>query len=215
MDKFPDIALSYDERISTKTFEEFESIIDKTGFSYAKEPREHGPFAGVEWLLPTAVILFIGKAYFDSFFKEMGKDHYHLIKKGLRSFRKSFLSKTKVIQYKRVAVPTSKIPEDPICSVLFSIMAKTKNGQSIKFLFPECVSEEDFQESIEAFFCLLKENYSSEDVNKLNTLIQSLGRPQHTILIRYNQESRKAEVIDPMAEIRKQKQHNDKEISID
>lgn len=209
MDKFPDIALSYDEQIPAETFEEFESLIGKTGLSYAKEPRKHGPFAGVEWLLPTAVILFIGKSYFDSFFKEMGKEHYHLMKKGLQLFRKAFLSKTKRIQYRRVSVPASKIPEDPVFSVLFSIMAKTKNGQSIKFLFPDGISEEKFQKSIEAFFRLLAKNYSAEEGDDLTIQMQSFERPQHTILVRYNQASQKAEVIDPMAEIRRQKQLND------
>lgn len=205
MDKIPDIALSYDDRISAETFEEFESLIGKTGLSFAKEPREHGPFAGVEWLLPSAVILFIGKAYFESFFKEMGKDHYHLMKKGLKSLRTSFLSRTKRITFKRVAVPSSKIPKDPIFSVLFSIMALTKDGQRIKFLFPECLSEEEFQNSTEAFFNLLAENYSEGKSDELTLQVQSFERPQHIILVRFNQITQKAEIVDPMAEITRQK----------
>jgi hypothetical protein len=31
--------------------------------------------------MATAVVLFITKAYFDAFFKEMGKDHYEAVKK--------------------------------------------------------------------------------------------------------------------------------------
>lgn len=185
-------------------FEEFESSLEHTGLSLIKEPREHGPFAGLEWLLPTAVILYVGKAYFESFLKEMGKDHYHLMKKGLQSFRKSFLSKSTGIKYQRVAVPSSKIPKVPKFSVLFSIMSKTKNGQSIKFLFPEYISEEEFQKSTESFIKLLNNNYSAEKGDELTNQIQSLKTPQHTILVRYDVVKQKPEVIDPMAEKSKQ-----------
>lgn len=204
MDKIPDLALIYDEQIPTTTFEEFDALIEKTGFSYAKESREYGPVACIEWFIPTAAIFFVGKAYFESFFKEMGKDHYHLVKKGLQSLRKAFLSKTKTIQYTHVAVPSSKISQDPVFSRIFSIMAKSKNGESIKFLFPNCISEEKFEKSIDAYFLLLAQNYSSEQDDNLTTQIKSLKGRQHTILVRYNQENQKVEVIDPIAEIQKE-----------
>ncbi|NOZ84179.1 MAG: hypothetical protein GXP60_05150 [Epsilonproteobacteria bacterium] len=210
MSKFPDVALSYDERIPADVFEDFESFISKTGLSYTKESQEHGPFAGVEWLLPTAVILFIGKAYFDSFFKEMGKDHYHLIKNGLHSFRKKFLSEAASNQYKRVSVPSTKTPKDPIFSILFSIMAKTKNGQNIKFLYPVSISEQKFHKSTEAFLNLLAENYSAEN-DDLSIQLQSFTRKQDAILVRFNQSSQKAEIIDPVEEIRRQKHPEDME----
>jgi hypothetical protein len=100
-------------------------------------------------------------------------------------------------------VPASKIPEDPIFSVLFSIMAKTKNGQSIKFLFPEYISEEEFQKSTEAFFQLLNNNYSAEKDDELTIQFQSFNTPQHTFFVRYDVVNQKPEVIDPMAEIKK------------
>ena len=45
---------------------------------------EDGP-AGIEWLLPTAVILFIGKAYIDGLVKERLERSLHPSKQGLKS----------------------------------------------------------------------------------------------------------------------------------
>ena len=52
---------------------------------------EDGPFAAFEWLVPTAVVVFIGQAYFDAFLKEMGKDHYALLKAGMKSLYSKLL----------------------------------------------------------------------------------------------------------------------------
>lgn len=80
------IRLSYTTHISPEIFAEFERIVAAEGLGLHIEQRdEDGPFAGFEWLVPTAVVLFIGKSYCDGFLGEMGKDHYALLKAGLKS----------------------------------------------------------------------------------------------------------------------------------
>jgi hypothetical protein len=37
----------------------------------------------VEWFIPTAIVFFVAKSYFDGFLKEAGKDHYQLLKSKL------------------------------------------------------------------------------------------------------------------------------------
>jgi hypothetical protein len=82
----PTIGLSYTTRISPDIFTEFERLVAAEGLGLHVEQREEdGPFAAFEWLVPTVVVLFIAKAYFDGFLKEMGKDHYALLKAGLKS----------------------------------------------------------------------------------------------------------------------------------
>ena len=85
-DMSPAIGLSYTTRISPDIFTEFECLVAAEGLDLHVEQRdEDGPFAAFEWLVPTAVVVLIGKAYFDGFLKEMGKDHYALLKAGLKS----------------------------------------------------------------------------------------------------------------------------------
>lgn len=77
-----DIGISSDENISESIFTNFINTISKEELTFKIEPRETGRiYASIEQLIPTAIILYIGKSYFDSFLKEMGKEHYHLLKK--------------------------------------------------------------------------------------------------------------------------------------
>ena len=74
----------------------------------------------------------------------------------------------------------------------------TKQGHRVKFLFPEHITEDDFQECIESFFRIMSENYSAEgNDDDLTTQLNRFSKPQHTILIKYNKESKKSEVVDP------------------
>lgn len=41
-------------------------------------------FASFEWIMPTLVVGFVFKSYFDGFLKEAGKDHYQLLSSSLK-----------------------------------------------------------------------------------------------------------------------------------
>ena len=71
------LGISYIDSFSPESIERFKSEVDVPGLSVSIEARpEPGPFATLEWLAPTAVIAYIAKPYFETFLKEMGKDHY-------------------------------------------------------------------------------------------------------------------------------------------
>src|SRR5471032_377269 len=82
----PGIALIYSPPFTKDDFSELSKLLAPEASGFKSEEREsNGPQAGLEWLMPTAVIFFIGKAYFDGILKEVGKDHYGLLKKGVKS----------------------------------------------------------------------------------------------------------------------------------
>ena len=88
----PHLAVSYIEKFPPERFVRFSSDVEAPSLNILIESRpEPGPFAALEWLIPTAVIVYIAKSYFESFLKEMGKDHYVLLKKGLRNLGASLL----------------------------------------------------------------------------------------------------------------------------
>ena len=87
----PDIAVVYVESIESSVFEDVRQMLVADGLRLRVESRpDPGPFAGVEWLIPTVVFAYIGKSYFDSFLKEAGKDHYNLLKRGLKKLAGKF-----------------------------------------------------------------------------------------------------------------------------
>ena len=68
------------------------------------------------------VVLFIGKAYFDGFLKEMGKDHYASLKAGLKSLYSRLLGPGAP---QTVVVSAGGKPStDQPYSVLFSIFGE-------------------------------------------------------------------------------------------
>lgn len=190
MTSLPDIGISYDERIPETIINEFESLINNDRLSFHKEAREPDILACAEWLIPTAVILFLGQSYFGAFLGEMGKEHYHLLKKGILSLRE------KLWKGRLVYIATSgKISKDPIYSFVFSIMSKTKEGNTIKFLFDNSASPETYEEVVESFLSLLSDYHSSNDDDYLTIELRKLDKVPHTILIRYNKENKKPEII--------------------
>lgn len=51
-------------------------VLAAEGLTPAIDRREPpGPFAMLEWFIPSAVAIFAAKSYFDGLFKEAGKDH--------------------------------------------------------------------------------------------------------------------------------------------
>ena len=85
------LGISYEKGIDPKTVADFEADVATQGLVVKTNERsKSGPFAGIEWLLPTAIMVIIAKPYFDSFLREAGKDHYHILKKNLSNLVKSF-----------------------------------------------------------------------------------------------------------------------------
>src|SRR4051812_10695315 len=80
----PHIGVSHTEHLPHESLDEFANAIRHDGLDVKRESRpQDGPDAGLEWLVPTAIVVFITKAYFDAFLKEAGKDPYLLLKKAL------------------------------------------------------------------------------------------------------------------------------------
>jgi hypothetical protein len=131
-------------------------IIDRfrSGLDIKSEVREPELYANVEWYIPTALIIFIGKAYFDSFLKEMGKEHYHLFKKGISSLWKYFFGPNRIIKFNLIA-SKGKVSAVPQYSIALSLMTDLPDNYRIKYLFKDNLSEADFEKNINHFFDFL------------------------------------------------------------
>lgn len=60
------------------------------------------PFAALEWLLPTGIVLYIAKPYFEVFLQEAAKDHYQLIKKVIteKIYKRHFGDSSKKLMFR-------------------------------------------------------------------------------------------------------------------
>lgn len=197
----PQIAISHIKNIQAEAFDEFLAAVSTENLDIRIEPREEGgPYAGLEWLIPTAVIVYIAKSYFDTFLKEMGRDHYNFLKKGLKTLRAKVLGPSSP----KMAVVSSKgkNSRNQPYSLTYSIMAEADRGQRFKLLIPNDVSERDYEEMIDAFLSFLEAYHSHTlDPHMIGKLNDSriVG---HTLLLVFNLDTKSIEPIDPAARAR-------------
>jgi len=179
------IAISYEKNIPDEIISAFVSDISAPGLAIRSEAREPEFHAGVEWYIPTALIIFIGKAYFDSFLKEMGKEHYRLLKKGINSLWKYFFGHERPFKFKRVS-SKGKVSVVPQYSIALSLMTDLSDQYRIKYLLKDNLSEDDFKKAIEHFFNFLEELSAGVLNPEIKHQLQNTRAVGCTILLTYD-----------------------------
>lgn len=192
----PQIALVYEKDIDKNIFNTFIDTVSNENLSLEViSVEKRGPFAGMEWLLPTAIFAYIGKSYFDSFFKEMGKDHYQLLKKGFHSLWKKLVSSEspQCVLVTGSSSPNKIIRDNPY-SIYFSVTAEAQNNLQFKLLIQQNSTFEIYQKTVNSFLDFLEQYHNdkldSDFLDKLHK--NSISR---IILVSYNIERNMLEFI--------------------
>lgn len=150
---------------------------DISGFSEEKlkiriEKINYGAFCGIEWYLPTALVVFVLQPYFSGFLNEMGKDHYKKLKKGLKTII-NFGKRTKYIAIAPDLSP-DKLSKKYNQSLGVSIVFETSNSYRIKLLFDNDLDKVDWDNAIDQLFELVIENYVKFPDDRLSKIISKL-----------------------------------------
>jgi hypothetical protein len=193
----PQLAIIYVETLPASTFDEFRRVVDHEKLALEVESRpEFGPVAGIEWLLPTAVFVYLGKSYFDGFLKEMGKDHYALLKTGLKSLYSALLgaASPKV----QVIGTAGKVSKNRRYSLLYSVIAEADAGLKFKLLLPQSCTEAEYEATLVAFLGFLDHFYGNTLDEETIARISSVKPMSGTILVWHNPETALIEPVDPM-----------------
>ncbi len=182
----PHIQLVYEDDIDDNIFVDFIEIVSSENLSLEKIPREKGgPFAGMEWLMPTVIIAYIAKPYFDGFLKEMGKDHYQALKKGFIAIWSKVIGKNapKIVLVTGNSSP-NKVKQDNPYSFYFSIVADAKDNKQFKLLIDTNCNLEEYKKIINTFLDFLEKYHNNSlDSNFEEDIHQkSISR---TILVSY------------------------------
>ncbi|MAB51111.1 MULTISPECIES: hypothetical protein [unclassified Marinobacter] len=193
--KKPDLAVVFEEGIPDEQFVEFKDAVSASGLDVVVESRPAaGPYAGVEWFIPTAIVFFVAKSYFDGFLKEAGKDHYQLLK--------SKLSKTaaKTMQSPRIEPvllgTKGKVREDSPYSLALSIYAEANDGNTFKLLLPKPSYQPDYEQIVCSFLNFLNDYHEGVKVLGDIGFDTSIQPPGRTILVHMNEGSKQIEWVD-------------------
>jgi hypothetical protein len=191
--QLPHLGLMFDRRIPQEVIDDFTAQVAHPGLDLEVESRPaSGPFAGIEWLLPTAIMLFITRSYFEGFLSEVGKDHYTALKSSIGRLRERF-SRVPVTV---VATPGKASAPQPY-SLVFSVWVEGPSDQTLKFLIP--VGDEAAAiTAMDEFFAFL-EAYSAGELEADHLALLASARQFGCVVpIAYNLATLRIEPIDPL-----------------
>lgn len=130
------IAITCKDGTPPDAFAEFKQEVSAGGLKVSVESIvQRSVFAGIEDWLPTLIIVWLAKPYFESALSEAGKDHYHVLRAALAKLYRRFASPE---ANARVAAYASrgKVKAVRKYSMLFSIYAEVDSGLQMKLLIP-------------------------------------------------------------------------------
>ena len=140
------IHISYQSDVPQNIIDELQNTIRVNGLIVQCESRPIGVYLSMEWALPTLIIAYLAKPYFEGFLKEAGKHHYKLLETGLSKL------------FKQIFGPEPEKNKQGH-SVRFSIIFKANDGQSVKFVFPEGVRQKEYQKMLHEALCIIDNYY--------------------------------------------------------
>lgn len=194
MDRRPHIAIVHQDPIPVEVFDHFRRAVEADGLDLHMESvPQPGPFAGNEWLMPTAVMLYITQGYFNGFLGELGKDHYQALKAGIKDLSARF-QKVKVTL---IGTKGKVSPVQPY-SLVFSLCLAVDDGPLFKFLIPVDVPESEVDAAIDAFLDFAEA--CVDGALPADELAEFVKTPRfgRTVLLVFNPGTGRIEVLDPM-----------------
>ncbi len=148
MEKINHIIVEVPDKMSDFASEDVMSELKSDGLNIIVQRKpQQGAMATLEWAIPTALVVYICKPYFEGFLSEAGKDHYNILRNWLKRFIKSGRSIRVHTFY--ASESSNKKPDNNTQSKSVSVLLQTKSGKVIKVLFDEELTVEDWDDAID------------------------------------------------------------------
>ncbi len=198
-DRIPDLAISCISSLPENVAQPFVDAVAHPSLLLKVDRRAEGVYAGIEWILPTAVVLYLSKSYFDGFLKEAGKDHYHSLKKGVAALWSTFFGKDRTVRITVSAFPPGKAAVEPKYSRALSLLATADERQRFKLLLPDTATREELEAAVGSFQDFLAVFYAEKVAELTGQELVASKAMGGLILLAYDPESGRLCVIDPSA----------------
>ncbi|MEQ8797984.1 MAG: hypothetical protein RJQ08_07240 [Salinisphaeraceae bacterium] len=193
----PHIGIQYLRKLPHKPIQEFAGEISHPNLEYLEDAQsEFGPYAGLEWLLPTAVVLYIGRPYFKAFLTEAGKDHYQILRTAVVKLSQKYIGKS-VAKLHSISAGGKGGGATGTYSLIYSIIIELNQGLRFKLLIEEDLSPEQVELATAALLDCAKAFHNESELPVPIEGLKFVKPFSGTILINYNFESDHFVIIDP------------------
>lgn len=189
------IVLTYPTVYPSEQIESDLSEFEIEGLKIKPNIQDTGMYAAMEWIIPTALVAYIFKPYYEAFLQEAGKDHYNLVKAAI----KKYIEKGKKLDVKIITAnqSTEKLDKNYSQSHAVSICFQSKNNRTIKLMFDSNLELTEWNSAIDQTFELLKDNYENYPNDKLTELTKDLEQRESFLLyVIINKKSNNIEIHD-------------------
>lgn len=198
-----DVAIRYYSWIQRDSIEEFRSSLLDADLIVHEEGFEPQPVGSLEWIVPTAIAVYLAKPFLDELVKRAAADFgdavYPKIKRAVTKLvKRCYLGSRQSITTVTAQGPMGKTSE--CCR--FSLCANTKAGNPLKFVFTDVYEEQEYDVCIEmAFDILIKHVATDDDSDPLSEQVKNLPNDrQRRIYLRFDRETKSWDVCDPAKE---------------
>jgi hypothetical protein len=190
-DRIPDIGILCDDHVPDDDVDALASALAVGGLDIQIRRRRSGPYAGLEWLAVTSLVVYIFRPYLDAFLGEAGKDHYQLLKSALSSVSKAVMGKGRIIE-------AGGVSRSSRFSTELSLIAEDDDGQRFKLLFRNLASPEDIEAAVGAFLTFLERYFTEEIDENMKRECERVRCSGGTVLVTYEPDRQRLVVVDPL-----------------
>lgn len=155
---------------------------EAAGFAVAVEQRKFEAFAALQYLLPTALFVYVVKPYTDKFLSKLAEDNYEQLKSALQKLWLRYLAPDRTERTYEVASSPGKLEQSELAMDL-SFIANTSDGQFFKLLFKDGVPPSEFLAAVSEFYSLLHEHESDPQLSPIRKACESGRSRSQRILI--------------------------------
>ncbi|MEJ0037875.1 MAG: hypothetical protein WDO68_17670 [Gammaproteobacteria bacterium] len=151
----------------------------------------------VEWLIATAVVVHLTKPYFEEFLKEAGKDHYRLLKAGIKGLWQWIFHPARQAHVRERTL-SGLARDSSLYSRTFSVLVELDSWLTIKLLIRDAISENVFAAQIDKFMDDIQRLHSGEPNVVLRDLIDRATPVGSTIFVTYDAYTETLTLVDPI-----------------
>lgn len=192
-----DINITIQEGLGNEELYDIKTSLEEAGLNVEVHKRDQsGPFASLDWIIPTGFALVFLKPYYETFLKKAAEDHYEVLK-GItkRLYKKAIHPEN---EYKIVSM--SGVEKETIFTMQFSVQHEMSKGDRkihLKLMFPKNCSSEYFERSISEFSNLQSELMDKKKADLLfDKLVDADQGRYGAKIFWYNDTEEKLEFLD-------------------